>query len=324
MTEPVQLAAGVDIGGTNSVFGLVDRHGRIHAEGSLRTREYPEPGPFVEELHKGIIALQNRIDVENRIVGIGVGAPNVNFFTETIKNAANLAWKGEVRIAEMIRGFFPGLPVIVTNDAKAAAVGEMTYGGARGMRNFIMITLGTGMGSGFVANGELIYGHDSYAGELGHTIANVSGRQCGCGRRGCLETYCSASGIKRTIFKLLADHAEPSAFRDTSFNDLSAKEITQAALDGDPIAIEAFEHTGKYLGQALANAVAVMSPEAIFLFGGLAHAGKHLFEPTRKHMEENLLSNYRGKIKLLPSQLMDKNAAVLGSSALVWQTLERE
>ncbi len=316
-----EYAAGVDIGGTNSAYGLVDRSGAIVAEGSVRTAEYDTPEALFGDICRGIASLLESLPGEKRLAGIGIGAPNVNYFRQSIVDAANLKWKGEIPITRMFLAHFPGLPVISTNDAKAAAVGEMVYGGARGMKDFIMITLGTGMGSGFVANGELIYGHDSFAGELGHTIVSINGRQCGCGRKGCLETYCSASGIKRTVFKLLADHTGPSQFRGVSFDDLSAKAITQAALDGDPLAVEAFEHTGMYLGRALANAVAVMSPEAIFLFGGLAMAGRHLMEPAKRHMEENLLYNFKHKVSILPSELMDKNAAILGSSALVWQRI---
>ena len=251
-----------------------------------------------------------------------VGAPNGNYYTGTIEFAPNLVWKGVLNIVEKIKRYFPTVPVIITNDANAAAVGEMVYGGAKGMKDFLVVTLGTGLGSGFVANGKLIYGHDGFAGELGHVVVNKTGRICGCGRKGCLETYASATGIKRTVFKLLADHIEDSEFRRITYDDLTAEMITKAALNGDPIAIEAYEYTGKLLGEALADAVALTSPEAIFLFGGLAKAGKYIFEPTKKYMEQNLLAIFRNKVKLLPSGIDGKNAAVLGASALVWQSLK--
>ncbi len=320
----IKLAVGVDVGGTNTVFALVDRAGRIHGQNSIPTADYPDPDNFVEELYIGIRRLAKDLGFDHRLAGIGIGAPNVNYFKGTIEGAANLAWKGEVALADKLRRLMPdnAMPVILTNDAKTAAVGEMTYGGAQEMKDFLMITLGTGMGSGFVAGGQIVYGHDSFAGELGHVTVNPEGRMCGCGRKGCLETYASASGIKRTVFKLLADHTEKSEFRDVTFNQLTSKMITAAALAGDPLAIEAFEYTGKLLGQALANAVAVTSPEAIFLSGGLAQAGKYLFEPTKKYMELSLLANYRNKVKLLPSQLGETNVSVLGASALVWQKIE--
>lgn len=323
-TTPLHLSVGVDVGGTNTVFGLVDRQGRIVAEGSIPTCDYPEIDKFVAALHDGITALVKSMDCDCTLVGVGIGAPNANYYRGTIENAANLCWRGVVPLAEKVRGVFPGLPVVMTNDAKAAAVGEMTYGGAKGMKDFIVITLGTGLGSGFVANGDIIYGEDSYAGELGHTIVRHGGRICGCGREGCLETYASATGIKRTIFKLLADRTDPSTFRAISYNDLTAKMITDAALEGDPIAIAAFEHTGEALGLALANAVAITRPEAIFLFGGLAKAGKYLFEPTKRYMEQNMLAQYCDKVKLLPSGLGELNAAVLGASALIWDEIGKK
>ncbi len=314
-----QLAVGIDIGGTNTAVGLVDLQGDIVAETSFPTRDYPDFDQYIEQIRITVGQLQKQPDYDHTLAGIGIGAPNANYFAGTIENAANLVWKGIMPVKEKVEKLFPGLKVVVTNDAKAAAVGEMVYGGARGMKDFILITLGTGLGSGFVAGGKVIYGHDSFAGELGHVVIQRSGRMCGCGRKGCLETYVSATGIKRTVFKLLADHMENSEFRALSFNDLTAEMITKAALREDPLAIEAFEYTGRMLGQALADAVAITSPEAIFLFGGLAKAGRYLFDPTRKYMEMNLLSNYRGKIKLLPSELEGRNAAILGASSLVWQ-----
>ncbi|HIS34763.1 MAG TPA: ROK family protein [Candidatus Avirikenella pullistercoris] len=319
-----QLVVGIDIGGTNSVFGLVDREGNMYGEGVVPTRKYPDFDQYLEELYIGINNLLKTVDIEYELVGIGIGAPCANHYKGTIDNAADLVWKGVLPFTEKMKRYFPNLPVILTNDANAAAIGEMIYGGAKGMKDFIVVTLGTGVGSGFVANGQLVYGHDSFAGELGHVIVNHTGRMCGCGRKGCLETYASATGIKRTAFKLLADHIEDSEFRNISYNDLTAEMITKAALNGDPLAIEAYEYTGMVLGRALADAVAITSPEAIFLFGGLAKAGKYIFEPTKKYMEMYMLSNFRNKVKLLPSAIDGKNAAVLGASALVWQEKDGE
>lgn len=318
-----QIVVGIDIGGTNSVYGLVDRDGNMHGEGVIPTKKYPDFDQYLEELYIGIQDLLKGADTEIELMGIGIGAPNGNFYNGTIDNAANLVWRGIVPFVEKMKRYYPNIPVIITNDANAAAIGEMVYGGARGMRDFIMVTLGTGLGSGFIANGQLVYGHDSFAGELGHVIVNHSGRQCGCGRKGCLETYVSATGIKRTIFKLLADHLEDSEFRNITYNDLTAEMITKAALAGDPIAIEAYEYTGQILGRSLADAVTITSPEAIFLFGGLAKAGKYIFEPTKKYMEMNMLTNFRNKVKLLPSGIDGRNAAVLGASALIWQQIEK-
>lgn len=318
-----QLVVGIDIGGTNSVFGLVDREGNMYGEGVVPTKKFPDFDQYLEELYIGITSLTKSIPDEFELVGIGIGAPNANYYNGTIENAANLVWKGVIPFVEKAKRYFPNIPVIITNDANAAAIGEMVYGGAQGMKDFIVVTLGTGLGSGFVANGQLIYGHDSFAGEMGHVIVNRTGRMCGCGRKGCLETYVSATGIKRTAFKLLADHLEDSEFRNISYNQLTAEMITKAALNGDALAIEAYEYTGMLLGQALADAVTITSPEAIFLFGGLAKAGKYIFEPTKKYMEMHMLSNFRNKVKLLPSGIDGKNAAVLGASALIWQEKER-
>lgn len=317
-----QLVVGIDIGGTNSVFGLIDREGKMYGEGVVPTKKFPDFDQYLEELYIGINDLIKSVTEECEVIGIGIGAPNANYYNGTIENAANLVWKGTIPFVEKMKRYFPTIPIIITNDANAAAIGEMVYGAAKGMKDFIVVTLGTGLGSGFVANGKLVYGHDSFAGELGHVIVNRVGRTCGCGRKGCLETYVSATGIKRTAFKLLADHIDDSEFRNISYNDLTAEMITKAALNGDPLAIEAYEYTGMLLGQSLADAVTITSPEAIFLFGGLAKAGKYIFEPTKKYMEMHMLSNFRNKVKLLPSGIDGKNAAVLGASALIWQEKE--
>lgn len=312
-----KIVVGIDIGGTNTVVGLVNAEGDILAETKFPTKGHPDFKDFITKLSTKINELNNGYE----IVGIGVGAPNANYCNGTIENAANLPWKGILNVREEVSQHFPNTPVIIANDANAAAIGEMVYGNAKNMKEFIMVTLGTGLGAGFVANGKLICGYDSFAGELGHIIVRRDGRQCGCGRKGCLETYVSASGIKRTVFELLADSLEDSELRNVSFNDLEALMITQAALKGDPIALEAFEISGKILGQALADTVAITSPETVFLFGGLAKAGDLIFTPTRKYLEENLLRNYKGRIKVLPSALHDKDTAIIGASALAWNDM---
>lgn len=318
-----KVSIGIDIGGTNTVYGILNREGKFLAQGQISTKDHQEIEVFLAALNEKIrLSLRN---LNNRVIveGIGIGTSMGNINKGTIEYAANLPWKGIIPLADLFKEFTK-LPVIVTNDANAAAIGEMIYGGAKGMRNFVVITLGTGLGSGFVVNGELVYGHDGFAGELGHTSIRPgeSNRQCGCGRKGCLETYVSAAGIKRTLFKLMGDMVDDSSLRSISFDDLTAAMISDAAKKGDKIAIRAFEHTGRMLGFKLADMVAHTNPEAIFLFGGLALAKDLIFEPTRRYMEENLLYIYKGKVKLLPSKLNSQNAAVLGASALVWNNVE--
>lgn len=318
-----QIAAGIDIGGTNTVFGLVDRDGKILAEGSIKTKEFEEVEVFVAALYEKIQVTIKKLGNGNELLGYGIGAPMGNINKGTIEYSADLPWKGVIPLAEIF-GEHTSLPVIVTNDANAAAVGEMVYGGARGMKNFVVITLGTGLGSGFVIDGKLVYGEDGFAGEIGHTAIRpgTSNRECGCGRKGCLETYVSATGIKRTLLKIMADSIVESQLRELSFNELDSEKIHKAALEGDRIALEAFNHTGQMLGFKLADVVATTNPEAIFLFGGLALAKDLIFEPTKEYMEEHLLGIYRGKVKLLLSELSTQNAAVLGASSLVWSIEE--
>lgn len=318
-----QLAVGIDIGGTNTVFGLVDRNGTIISEGLIKTKEFEDIEVFVAALYEKINVHLRRLDNTIELLGYGIGAPMGNINNGTIEYPSNLPWKGIIPLAELFRRH-TSLPVTVTNDANAAAVGEMIYGGAKGMKNFVVITLGSGLGSGFVVDGKLVIGANGFAGEIGHTAIRpgASNRMCGCGRKGCLETYVSASGIKRTVLKIMADSMVDSELREVSFNELNSKIIHDAALRGDPIALEAFEHTGRMLGFKLADVVAHTNPEAIFLFGGLALAKDLIFEPAREYMEEHLLSIYRGKVKLLPSQLSTQNAAVLGASSLVWTNKE--
>ena len=317
------IVAGIDIGGTNTVFGFIDREGNILAEDRIKTAGYAVAEAFVASLYEKMMASYSKIADEAELLGIGIGAPMGNINKGTIEHSAGLPWKGIIPLADLFRKH-TSLPVLVTNDANAAAVGEMIYGGARGMKNFVVITLGTGLGSGFVINGKLVYGHDGFAGELGHTgIRPGPGtRECGCGRKGCLETYVSATGLKRTLLKVMADSLRPSGLRKYSFEKLDAEIIHDAAKNGDPLALEAFERTGMILGFKLADVVAHTDPEAIFLFGGLALAGDLIFGPAKKHMEENLLHIYKGKVKLLPSQLSTRNAAVLGASSLIWSIKE--
>lgn len=318
-----EVVIGIDIGGTFTKFGIVDRDGNCLKENFTSTDKYTEFDVYLDHLHTEIEELINSINDSIDIKGIGIGAPNGNYYEGTIENAANLNWKGVVPVVERLKEYYPGLPIRLTNDANAAAIGEMIYGGAKGLKDFIVITLGTGLGSGIVINGNVVYGHDGFAGELGHQNVKHRGRQCGCGKRGCLETYVSATGIKRTAFKLLAERVDKTELRDVSYNDLTSKMISEAAKKGDKIALEAFDITSRILGVKLADAVAFSSPSVIFIFGGLAKAGDLIFEPTRRYMEENLLSIFKNKIKLLPSQLQDVNAAVLGASALAWRELEK-
>ncbi|MFN8211690.1 MAG: ROK family protein [Bacteroidales bacterium] len=321
--ERKKVVAGVDIGGTNTVLGFVDREGNILVEDRIKTNHYPDFSDFVSALFSKISEVYSKVENEAELIGIGIGAPMGNINKGTIEYPADLPWKGIMNLSGELAKF-TALPVVVTNDANAAAVGEMIYGGARGMKNFVVITLGTGLGSGFVVDGKLVYGHDGFAGEIGHTSIRPgeSNRDCGCGKKGCIETYASATGLKRTLLKVMADSIEPSPLRKLSFDELDAKIIHDAALQGDKIAINAFEHTGMMLGFKLADVVAHTNPEAIFLFGGLTLAKDLIFEPTKKYMEQNLLSIYRGKVKLLESNLSTQNAAVLGASSLIWSVRE--
>jgi len=307
------LAIGIDIGGTNSVVGLVNNAGEIISESKLKTTAYESFDSFVE----AIADLIAKLTEGHELNGIGVGAPNGNYYTGTIEQAPNLPWKGVLNLQEKLASK-TGLKTIITNDANAAAQGEKIFGDAKAMKHYLMITLGTGLGSGIVVDGKIVYGHDGFAGEIGHIIANPNGRDCNCGRKGCVETYASATGICRTVSKLLADRRIDSSLRDVSFADLTSKQITAAALQGDEVAKEAFEYTAKILGVALANAIAILSPEAIFLFGGLTKAGDLLFDPLKESIDSNVLKIFRGKTKILPSGIQGKNAAVLGAASLVY------
>ncbi len=314
----MEVAIGIDIGGTNTVFGFIDKNGNCLVKNSISTRTHKDVKDFLKDLYTAIEETKASIDVYVEIKGIGIGAPNGNYYSGTIEFAPNLRWEGIIPIVELFKSFYENIPIVLTNDANAAAVGEMIYGGAKGMKDFLVITLGTGLGSGLVVNGSIIYGIDGFAGEIGHAIVEKGGRNCGCGRKGCLETYVSATGIKRTVFDLLCNRIEKSELRDISFNDLTAKMISEAALRGDKLALEAFELTGKYLGEALADTIAYLSPEAIFLFGGLANSGDLIMSPTKKYLKENVLKVFKST-KLHMSSLEDNNAAIVGSSALVWR-----
>ncbi len=315
MNQP--LAVGIDIGGTNTVYGIVDRRGNILEEGSIRTRDHEDIGTYIDALHKGLMPLIDK--TEGEIIGIGVGAPNGNFYRGSIEFAPNLPWKGVIPLANLLKKKFD-VPVHVTNDANAAAEGEMTYGAAKGMKDFIMITLGTGLGSGIVINGQLVFGHDGFAGELGHVIVEKEGRHCGCGRYGCLETYVSATGIVRTMLELLRVKKTVSVLSTVDPEDLDSKAIVEAAEDGDPLSMEAVDFTARILGEALANYIAFSAPEAFILFGGLAKAGDLLIKPTQRYMNENVLRIWKDKVKIIRSELNENDAAILGASALVWDT----
>jgi glucokinase len=316
------VVAGIDIGGTNTVFGLVDRAGNIIAENCLKTTDYPEIKNFVSALVAAINKLmEGRSNL--KLAGIGIGAPNANYHKGTIELAPNLAWKGIVPLAEYIRKKID-IPVIVTNDANAAAMGEMIFGGAKKMKDFIVLTLGTGLGSGIVINGEVVYGHTGFAGELGHTIVIPGGRDCGCGRQGCYETYASASGLVRTVLYMLSEMREESMLRDIPPSELTAKKIAEAAAKKDPIAVEALDYTAEILAFGIVNAIGFSSPEAVFLFGGLAQAGEMLFIPTRKYVEQNVMPIFKGTVKILPSGVPESNAAVSGAAALAWNELRKQ
>ena len=311
-----EIVAGVDIGGTNTVLGLVDRTGRVLAEKSLYTTDYPEINDFVEAL---VLTINELLSgrAGYKLLGIGIGAPNANYHKGTIELAPNLAWKGIVPLADLIRKRI-NVQVIVTNDANAAAMGEMIFGGAKKMKDFIVLTLGTGLGSGIVINGQVVYGHTGFAGELGHTTVVPGGRACGCGRRGCYETYASASGLVRTVLLMLSEMREDSLLRDIPPAELTSKKIAAAAAKKDPVAVKAMDFTAEKLAFGIYNAIGFSSPEAVFLFGGLANAGEMLFEPVRKYVEMNVQPIFRGTVKILPSGIPESNAAVLGAAALIW------
>lgn len=318
------FVVGIDIGGTNTVFGIVDARGTVLASSSIKTQKHAVLDDYIEELYQALSTLLKDNGVADKIKGIGVGAPNAIYFTGTIEHAPNLPWKGVIPFADILSSKF-GVPVSITNDANAAAIGEMTYGAARGMRDFIMVTLGTGVGGGVVSNGSLVYGHDGCAGELGHLIVRRNnGRLCGCGNTGCLEAYCSATGVARTAREFLESRKDASLLRDMAPEDITSKDVYDAAVSGDQMALDIFKFTGEILGEALADFVKVTSPEAIIVFGGLAKSGDLLFKPTKEAMEKNLMPVFRNKVKIIPSELKEADAAVLGASALAWEFKDEE
>ncbi|MFA6233536.1 MAG: ROK family protein [Bacteroidota bacterium] len=317
MTE---VMAGIDIGGTNTIFGLVDREGSIVAEGHMSTTVYEDADAFLESLAVHVLSLVEAAETPLQLRGIGVGGPNGHYFSGTIEDAPNLPWKGTLEVTDILSSHAK-VPTVLTNDANAAAMGEMLYGAAHNMKDFVVVTLGTGLGSGFVVDGNVMYGWSGFAGELGHVIVRENGRACGCGRRGCLETYVSGPGIVRTVMELLADAPRDSILRDVPMSAMTAKDITDAALTGDAVAREAFMRTGRILGLALANTIALTSPQAVILFGGLAQAGRLILDPTREAMEGMTLPILKGSTRLLLSALMQRNAAVLGAAALAWDDI---
>lgn len=337
-----RVAIGIDIGGTNTAIGVVDSEGNVLYE---RKPQMPTPqkmenpgmtqavsdklvSKYVSDLTteiKKAIETVKQINPQIEIMGIGIGAPNANYYTGTIEYAPNLPFVGVVNFAALIHNNFPEFKFVkLTNDANAAALGEMIYGGAKGMKNFAMMTIGTGLGSGLIVNGDLVYGSDGFAGECGHVTVVPEGRLCGCGGHGHLEAYCSATGIKRTVYELLAKYNPPDCpLSNIPMNEMSSKIVFDAAEKGDRIAKEVFQITGEVLGRALADTVHYLSPEAIFLFGGAAAAGDYIFKPTKESMERHLMPVFRNKVKILPSELKESSAAILGASALVWKEIEK-
>ncbi len=308
------LAVGIDIGGTNTVFGLVDYLGNCVSHDSIKTSHFELVEDFVDAVCLKLTKLiADQADAE--IIGVGIGAPNGNYFSGNIEFAPNLNWKGIIPLSRLFEEQL-NIPTTLTNDANAAALGERIYGAAKGVDNFVMVTLGTGLGSGFVVNGDLVYGHDGFAGELGHTIVEKNGRLCGCGRRGCLETYVSATGIVKSAKEFLKKSSN-SSLSDLQF--ITSKSISDAAIAGDKLALEIFDFTAEKLGLSLANTIAISSPKLIVLFGGLAQSGDLLIKPTKKYLEEYVLSIYKNKIEIVPSKLNASDAAILGASALAWK-----
>lgn len=309
---------GLDLGGTNSVFGVVDKNAKIVKSVSIPTTGHGTVEKYVKASVDVLLPMIDEVGGIGKINAMGIGAPNGNYYSGCIEDAPNLEWRGTIPLAKMFNEAL-GIPVVMTNDANAAALGEMTYGAARGMKNFVEITLGTGVGSGIVVNGQLVYGHDGFAGELGHVIVEKNGRECGCGRRGCLECYCSGTGIARSAVEKLAVTRRPSVLRDILSSKLEAKDVAVAAASGDELALEILADTGRRLGEACANFAAFSSPEAFIFFGGPTKAGELLMAHVRKAYDENVLFVYKGKAKILLSELDGASAAVLGASALGWE-----
>lgn len=316
-----EVTAGIDIGGIDTEIGLVDETGRCFKKARIITGDFPDVKSFIKTCSDIILSLSKEGNYS--VNAIGVAAPNGNPYKGTIENAVNLSWKGIIPFAELLRAE-TGLPVVLTNDAKAAAVGERLFGGAKKMENFILITLGAGLGSGIYTHGHLLTGNLGLAGEMGHMIVDAEGRMCNTKRKGCLESYASVTGIKRTIFTLLSETVHESPLRNFSFKNLTGEEISLAARNGDPIALEAFEFTGRILGQALANVISLFDPEAVFFAGGLARAGDFLLKPTKKYIDLNVFPAFEGKVRLLISELIDTNGGMMGACALAWEMYRTE
>jgi glucokinase len=313
---------GIDMGGTNTAFGIVDARGTVIASSSIKTGKHSKIEDYIDELYTEINRIILANDAEGKINGIGIGAPNANYFTGVIEDGVNLPWPTPIPLADLISKKF-GIPCVITNDANAAAIGEMTYGAARGLKDFIMITLGTGVGSGIVVNGQMVYGHDGFAGELGHVIMKRNnGRVCGCGRTGCLEAYCSATGVARTAREFLEIRDDKSLLRDYDIDNITSKDVYDCAVKGDKLAIDIFNYTGTILGEALADFVTFSSPEAFVIFGGLTKSGDYIMNPIREAFDKNIMKVFKGKVKILISELKESDAAVLGASALGWEIKE--
>ncbi len=320
MAKPYVI--GIDMGGTNTAFGIVDARGTVIASSSIKTGKHSKIEDYIDELYTEINRIIVANDAEGKINGIGIGAPNANYFTGVIEDGVNLPWPTPIPLADLISKKF-GIPCVITNDANAAAIGEMTYGAARGLKDFIMITLGTGVGSGIVVNGQMVYGHDGFAGELGHVIMKRNnGRVCGCGRTGCLEAYCSATGVARTAREFLEIRSDKSLLRDYDIDSITSKDVYDCAVKGDKLAIDIFNYTGTILGEALADFVTFSSPEAFVIFGGLTKSGDYIMNPIREAFDKNIMKVFKGKVKILISELKESDAAVLGASALGWEIKE--
>ena len=320
MAKPYVI--GIDMGGTNTAFGIVDARGNVIASDSIKTAKHSNIDDYIDELYNELTRIMDAVGAEDKINGIGIGAPNANYYTGVIEDGVNLPWPTPIPLADIVTKKF-GIPCIITNDANAAAIGEMTYGAARGMKDFIMITLGTGVGSGIVINGQMVYGHDGFAGELGHvTVKRNNGRTCGCGRTGCLEAYCSATGVARTAREFLDIRKDKSKLRELDPDSITSKDVYDAAMAGDKLAKEIFDYTGTILGEALADFTAFSSPEAFVIFGGLAKSGDLIMKPIQEAYDKNVMSIFRGKAKILFSQMKEADAAILGASALGWEVKE--
>ena len=315
-----QYVIGIDVGGQTTKMGVVDARGQVLSQIVIRSDNHSDAESYLDEVAVALNKIIAEAGAEGQIRGIGIGAPNGNYYTGMVEMAPNLEWAKTraVPVAEMLSARMKGIPVALTNDANAAAVGEMTYGAARGMKNFIMITLGTGVGSGIVINGEVVYGHDGFAGELGHVrIVRNNGRLCGCGRTGCLEAYCSAMAVARTAREWHQMSDEPTLLR--GLDNITSKDVYDAAKEGDEMAIRIFNYTGRLLGEALADFINFSAPEAIVLFGGLARSKEFLTEPILSAMNGNVLEIWKDKVKLVYSSLKESDAAILGASALAWE-----